>query len=111
MSRTRRFLQGLAKEMDPRTGFIKKADRRDINNLWTGYEAGGLGKSLGVAGVIGYGSYTITNAPYKRLEEEAETQEATALPGTMGDGMSYTPSAPSADGNLVFALNKLRHGG
>ncbi len=115
----RRFLRGTAKQFDPREPFIKKVGDRNINNLWTGREVGGKGKIAMGVGLAGYAGHQIHTAPLQQLRAEAEIQEPTPLPGTMGDMQEYTPNyinamnenMPQVDGDLAFALNNLRHGG
>jgi hypothetical protein len=117
MSKVKRFLKGLAKELDPRDPFIKWSGRRTIDNLWTGYEFGGQAKILGTAAILGYGSYRIYQAPLDALEQEAIAQDIQSLPGTRGDMTGYMAYGGSVgggletSGDLVFALHKLRHGG
>lgn len=118
MSRTRRFLQGMKREFNPRDPFIRKADHRNINNLWTGRELGGKGKIALATTAVGYGAIGIGSARGELIEREAVSNQPVALPGTQGDMQDYTPhyadalaGGVEADGNLSFALHNLRHGG
>lgn len=117
MARARRFLHGLRREFNPREPFIIKTGHRNINNLWTGRTLGGKGKIAVGAGAIGYGVHAFSSARGELIEREAVSKQPTPLPGTTGDMLDYTPHyqhailPPQADGNLVFALHHLRHGG
>jgi len=115
MYKVRRFLKGVAKELDPREPFIKHTGERNINNLWTGYEFGGKAKLMAPFALIGYAQYNAMNTPLYALGEQAKAQDVESLPGTRGDMQGYQafPQYPDlgTSGDLVFALHKLRHGG
>lgn len=112
MARPRHFIEGLKREFDPRDPFIKR-EPRHLNNLWTGRTLGGRGKLIVGATAVGYGIHEISDARYKNIERDAEMLEPTPLPGTRGDGSTYTPhyTGLEVSGDLAFALHNLRHGG
>lgn len=133
MSKTRRFLTGFKKEFNLKDPFIREAPTRDINNLWTKRELGGKGRAVVAASAIGYGAFELNRTQGKLIERDAIAQDPQQLPGTLGDMSEYTPhylnvdeelqegvqpgiqpgmgTGVQADGNLVFALHNLRHGG
>jgi hypothetical protein len=121
MYKVRRFLKGLKKEMDWNDTWFRYTGRRSIDNLWTGYEAGGKTKAVagGAAaiGLLSYGGYQIYQTPLNILGEMAKEQDVESLPGTRGDMQGYTAYSGNVgpgievSGDLVFALHKLRHGG
>lgn len=123
MMGTRRFLTGLARETnfraDDATWLRKTGEGRSINNLWTGKELGKKGNAafatLGV-GYVGYSGLTAGGkANQAEVDYQVETEGVQSLAGTRGDGAGYQmPNAPTGfqpSGDLVFALNRLRHGG
>ena len=124
MSGTRKFLVGAAEEMTPKKGgkWLQQAEEgRSINNLWTGKELGRNGK-IATGGVLaGYIGFQATGAQTAAAQQQVDAQSYSSniesLPGTRGDGVGYTayPNFNIKDfapqGDLVFALHNLRHGG
>ena len=114
---TKRFLKGLAKEMNPKDPWFIKTGDRNINNLWTGHEFGGRSKFAAGVGALGYGGYKIGTADSRELQANAAFQDIQSLPGTRADMMGYYGNAGDEanqlqpTGDLVFALNRLRHEG
>lgn len=117
----KKFYGGVKKTFNPREPILMKTNQRDINNLWTGRRIGGRGMILGAIGAGIYGHSQVKDAHLGPIRQEAEGLTPTALPGTLGDMQDYTPhypndqmagmGVPSVDGDLAFALHKLRHGG
>lgn len=98
--------------------------KRSINNLFSGYELGGKGKLLVAGGIAAYGGVSVFDSAgiqksyeLKQLtEQQSEEQDVESLLSTRADGVGYTGNVGSmgnleANGDLVFALNKIRHGG
>ena len=126
---TRRFLNNvLGNGADPQayisgTGkFIAEAaDGRSINNLWTGKTLGSTGKKVAAAGLVGgIGVYSIMGpgrAVNREIQAAAKEDDIQSLESTQADGSGYTAYPGfnihdyAPDGDLVFALHKLRHGG
>ncbi|MED1301890.1 hypothetical protein P4388_31455 [Bacillus thuringiensis] len=106
--------------------FFEKAEHRDVNNLWTGYQLGGKGRAASTLGLLGVGAVMVSNPravqrQYNEtfvLPEQAKEQDVESLISTRGDSQGYqayggitgNPNL-QASGDLVFALHKLRHGG
>jgi hypothetical protein len=117
MSRVRHFLSGLKRELNLKEPFFKYTGQRGIDNLWTGYEAGGPTKAVIALGTVSYGGYQAWNLPYQAMGAQAELQDVESLPGTRGDQTGYLAYGGQVGpglqvtGDLVFALHKLRHGG
>lgn len=105
---------------------FEKAEYRDVNNLWTGYQLGGKGRAAATVGLLGVGAVMVSNpravqSQYNQefvLPEQAREQDVESLASTRGDGQGYQAYGGmtgnpnyQASGDLVFALHKLRHGG
>lgn len=106
----------MKKEFNLKEPFVKKTGTRDINNLFSGYEFGGKAKTTAAIAGVGYVTLGVPSSQYNEdnLIANAQEMDVESLPGTRGDMTGYqaTPGVGmEANGDLVFALHKLRHGG
>lgn len=113
-------VSGLTHDMKGRFGkptWIEKDDGRHLDTFFTGYKAGAKTRlTLGALGV-GYMATQFDGADQAALDARMENDpDVQSIGLTRADGLGYTPydgqmQGMKADGNVVFAMHKLRNGG
>ncbi|MGF0347609.1 hypothetical protein ACQR3P_28625 [Rhodococcus sp. IEGM1300] len=100
-------------------GFIKNAEERSFDNLFSNKSLTSRGRYGLAAGGAAYGVYLFDDADSKAVENRAEmTNEIQSIHGTRADGMNYQAyggkalrSVRNDEESIVFAMHKLRHSG
>lgn len=111
---------GMTHDLKGRFGkptWFEKDDGRHLDTLFTGYKAG-VKTRLALGGVgVGYMAYKFDGADQEVLERKIEENpDVESMSLSRADGLGYTPydgtiNGMKADGNVVFAMHKLRNGG
>lgn len=119
----RRALNYDARVNPAQTGkFMEHGGERNIDNLWTGYHRNAYGKqataTLGIGATLGLAAIAAPRAAEARtdsaVQQQAEEGGVESLMSTRGDEIGYSVNLRSlsdlqSQGDLVFALNRLRN--
>lgn len=99
---------------------FERNTQRSINNLYSGVGLSRKGKATAILGMAAYGGYKMHEGKgevrRKQVMANMDPRGIIALPSTQSDGVGYRGDpggSPDfgANGDLVFALHNLRHGG
>lgn len=118
--------QSYTPQHNPNSGgvlnFVEKGAKRNIDNMWTGYKRNYKGKAATGALALGATVYLTATASQRAVEQRTKNYvEQQSLEGnveslmtTRGDEAGYSVNMQrlsdlQSQGDLVFALNRLRN--
>lgn len=116
----KQVVSGMTHDLKTKHGspkWIEKDDGRHLDTLFTGFRPGAKARLALGATAVGYMAYKFDGADGDALEARMEADDDVQSIGlTRADGLGYTPydgtmQGMKADGNVVFAMHKLRNGG